>query len=248
MSRYFNYRIDLMKDGKVSSVRSYTPACAKPLVRRSAFENVGEKVYLTQEVSQSSQTRNLFRWFYWFYVVKYLSDFSRFSRLRRGQSHYRTALLHRYKGKQNNFIFQTNSRKNFIQFKIPQKPYFFAAFYTDIFKLLFSQLARRFVKRSLKLARADAVQKFRTLWYSPSLFNPHVLALTHNGEAAWRRRGGHNRLLEPQTVNSPRKVIRSYTPACAKPLVSGSAFCQSFVFSFLYSKYCLIFSLSNAFI
>jgi len=26
-------------------------------------------------------------------------------------------------------------------------------------------------------------------------------------------------LLEPQTVNSTRKVIRSYTPACAKPLV-----------------------------
>ena len=38
--------------------------------------------------------------------------------------------------------------------------------------------------------------------------------LAANGEAAWRRRGGHYRLLEPQTVNSSRKVIRSYTPAC----------------------------------
>ena len=32
--------------------------------------------------------------------------------------------------------------------------------------------------------------------------------------------GGHYRLLEPRTVNSPQKVIRSYTPACAKPLVA----------------------------
>jgi len=47
-----------------------------------------------------------------------------------------------------------------------------------------------------------------------------VRRLAYNGEAAWRRRGGHNRLLEPQTVNSTQKVIRSYTPACAKPLVS----------------------------
>ena len=36
--------------------------------------------------------------------------------------------------------------------------------------------------------------------------------------------GGHYRLLEPQTVNFPRNVIRSYTPACAKPLVRRSAF------------------------
>ena len=49
--------------------------------------------------------------------------------------------------------------------------------------------------------------------------------LAHNGEAAWRRRGEHYRLLEPQTVNFPQKVIRSYTPACAKPRVV----CQAFV-------------------
>jgi len=45
-----------------------------------------------------------------------------------------------------------------------------------------------------------------------------------NVPAAWRRRGGHNRSLEPQTVNSTQKVIRSYTPACAKPRVSSSLF------------------------
>ena len=51
---------------------------------------------------------------------------------------------------------------------------------------------------------------------------PHFRRLAYNGEAAWRRRGVHNRSLEPQTVNAPRNVIRSYTPACAKPLVSRS--------------------------
>ena len=39
---------------------------------------------------------------------------------------------------------------------------------------------------------------------------PHM---AHNGEAAWRRRGEHYRSLEPQTVNSPRNGLRSYTPA-----------------------------------
>ena len=29
--------------------------------------------------------------------------------------------------------------------------------------------------------------------------------LAHNGEAAWRRRGEHYRLLEPQTVKFPTK-------------------------------------------
>ena len=66
--------------------------------------------------------------------------------------------------------------------------------------------------------------------------------LAYNGEAAWRRRGEHYRLLEPQTVNFPRKVIRSYTPACAKPLVT--------CWHFFLSINCLLnilrsFSLSN---
>ena len=36
--------------------------------------------------------------------------------------------------------------------------------------------------------------------------------------------GGNYRLLEPQTVNFPQNVIRSYTPACAKPLVVLQSF------------------------
>ena len=41
----------------------------------------------------------------------------------------------------------------------------------------------------------------------------------NRGGGLAKLRGVHYRSLEPQTVNLPRKVIRSYTPACAKPLV-----------------------------
>ena len=50
---------------------------------------------------------------------------------------------------------------------------------------------------------------------------------------------GRYRSLEPQTVNFPRKVIRSYTPACAKPLVT----CWHFLFLFIVS---LLFSFQTA--
>ena len=36
-------------------------------------------------------------------------------------------------------------------------------------------------------------------------FSTTLSPLTHNGEAAWRRRGEHYRLLEPQTVKFPTK-------------------------------------------
>ena len=58
----------------------------------------------------------------------------------------------------------------------------------------------------------------RKLYRIPSL-STALSPVAANGEAAWRRRGEHYRSLEPQTVNSTQKVIRSYTPACAKPLV-----------------------------
>jgi len=51
-----------------------------------------------------------------------------------------------------------------------------------------------------------------------------VAPLADNGEAAWRRRGGHYRFTEPQTVNFPDAVSQSYTPACAKPLVVSRHF------------------------
>ena len=53
--------------------------------------------------------------------------------------------------------------------------------------------------------------------------------------------GGHNRLLEPQTVNFPQNVIRSYTPACAKPLVSRSAFSRVLSLYTLFSG-CIFYS------
>ena len=67
-----------------------------------------------------------------------------------------------------------------------------------------------------------------------------VRPVADNGEAAWRRRGGHNRSLEPQTVNSTQKVIRSYTPACAKPLVIGSHSTYFTLFSVLFFLFFLV--------
>ena len=64
--------------------------------------------------------------------------------------------------------------------------------------------------------------------------------------------GGHYRLLEPQTVNSTRKVIRSYTPACAKPLVGCQCICLFFVyplfsFQFRYKSNRMLFLFGNCF-
>jgi len=66
----------------------------------------------------------------------------------------------------------------------------------------------------------------------PQLCPPLSRPLAHNGEAAWRRRGEHNRFTESQTVNFPDAVSQSYTPACAKPRVSSSLF-WSFLFIFI---------------
>jgi len=65
-----------------------------------------------------------------------------------------------------------------------------------------------------------------------NLFNIHVFKNCHamplhclqRGGGLAQAGGGHYRFTEPQTVNSPQKVIRSYTPACAKPLVVGWSF------------------------
>ena len=46
-----------------------------------------------------------------------------------------------------------------------------------------------------------------------------VASLAPNGEAAWRSGGVHYRLCGVLTFNFALHFLRSYTPACAKPLV-----------------------------
>ena len=59
--------------------------------------------------------------------------------------------------------------------------------------------------------------------------------LTPNGEAAWRRRGGHYRLLEPQTVKFPTKGYLKLHPRLRQTACYLLAFCDT-LYAFLIGR------------
>ena len=100
-------------------------------------------------------------------------------------------------------------------YSVDSIPNFRSNFYLVSFFLLFLTLILNLLL--LLSFQPSFLRLIFSLYFS--LFTRCRRPVAYNGEAAWRRRGVHYRSLEPRTVNFPQKVIRSYTPACAKPHV-----------------------------